>query len=159
MNMDKQREEVVPDKFCKQNKCARPTTGCIGYCKLDEINKGFIVTMVPKSELEAAQSAMQTKIDALEAERDELLTRNAELVDAADELRDIFQGLIEGEKFVYDSITLQPIERVLSANQSSADKWKREIEAKVLEEAMNNERITQTSKEELRRMAADRRTG
>jgi len=39
--------KIVPDDECKQSKCANTTTGCVGYCKLDEITKGLSVTMPP----------------------------------------------------------------------------------------------------------------
>jgi len=38
--------DIVPDRYCKQSKCANATTGCVGYCKLDELSKGLSVTMI-----------------------------------------------------------------------------------------------------------------
>jgi len=38
--------KIVPDSQCKQSKCANATTGCVGYCKLDELSKGLSVTMI-----------------------------------------------------------------------------------------------------------------
>ena len=37
--------KIVPDSQCKQSKCANATTGCVGYCKLDELSKGLSVTV------------------------------------------------------------------------------------------------------------------
>jgi len=39
------KTNIVPDSQCKQSKCANATTGCVGYCKLDELSKGLSVTM------------------------------------------------------------------------------------------------------------------
>jgi hypothetical protein len=85
----------------------------------------------------------------------DLNTRNADLVEALETCMLVDEGGTQ----LTQLFNIPMVQKALRNNQSSSDKWKREIEAKVLEEAMNNERITQTSKEELRRMAADRRAG
>jgi len=36
--------DIVPDRYCKQSKCANTTTGCVGHCRLDELSKGLSVT-------------------------------------------------------------------------------------------------------------------
>ena len=37
--------DIVPDRYCKQSKCANTTTGCVGHCRLDEVIAGQSVTV------------------------------------------------------------------------------------------------------------------
>jgi len=109
------------------------------------------------------------------AERDELLARNAELMDALKNWASLIDYQFTGSKEAMSALQNADNlgQKALSTNQSSSDEWKREIEANALEEAIAKVAQRKMPRiglpeyntglddalEELRRMAADKRAG
>jgi len=137
---------IVPDRYCKQSKCANATTGCVGYCKLDELSKGLSVTMVMKSEL-----------DTMTAERDQLHAEKGELNNHIAHAYIILSGCEEVDN--HNSSASEAL-RVLSLSKpqnwlaEQKAQWRREV----LEEAAEGwdtqvDHSASTIRTALRRMA------